>query len=136
MPAIISLMKPLPFSAHSALLIVFALHLLTVGCTQVQVAPDVRGEYRLGELQVFAEGDFATVYEATKLGLAEQKLFITQDHRLVVEAELKARDASDTMVIVKIKELSPNRTSVKIRYGLRGDLASAQRVYDSIQRRL
>lgn len=115
--------------------LVLATLALSTGCTQVQVAPDVRGEYRLGELQVFADRDFKTVYAAAKQGLADQKLFLTQDDRLVIEADLRARDATDTLVIIKIKEVGPKRTSVKIRYGLRGDLASAQRLYDAIQRR-
>jgi hypothetical protein len=129
-------MNPFPTLAlRFTTLLALVTILLSAGCTQVQVAPDVRGEYKLGELQVFADRDFMTVYDATKLGLADQNLFVTQDHRLVIEAELKARDATDTLVIVKIKELGRNRTSVKIRYGLRGDLASAQRVYDAIQQR-
>jgi len=106
------------------------------GCTQVLVGPDVRGEYKLGELQVFVDRDFAAVHSAAKLGLKDAGLFETRDDRLVVEAEINARDTADTRVIVKIKELSPHRTSVKIRYGLKGDLASAQRVYQAIQRRL
>jgi len=59
-----------------------------------------------------------------------------KDERLVVEAELNGRDATDTLVVVKVKELAPNRTSLKIRYSLKGDLASAQSVYAAIERRL
>ena len=115
-----------------SLLLGFAL----AGCTQVQVAPDVRGEYKLGELQVFAERDFARVYEAAKAGMKDMKLFQTQDDKKVVEAELRGRDSVDTMVIVKIKEVAKGRTSVKIRYGLSGDLPSAQKLYDAIQKHL
>jgi hypothetical protein len=106
------------------------------GCTHVQVAPDVRGEYKLGELQVFADRDFMRVYEAAKAGLKDVKLFQTQDDRKVIEAELRARDSADTLVIVKIKEVAQNRTSVKIRYGLNPDLPSAQKLYEAIQRHL
>jgi hypothetical protein len=107
------------------------------GCTQVQVAPDVRGEYKLGELQVFADRDFKTVYEAAKAGIKDTGLFLTQDDRKVIEAELRGRDSVDTMVIVKIKELGQNRTSVKIRYGvLKPDLAAAQKLYATIEKRL
>jgi hypothetical protein len=108
-----------------------------VGCTQVQVAPDVRGEYKLGELQVFADRDFARVYEAAKNGIKDAKLFMTQDDRKVIEAELKGRDSTDTMVIIKIKEVAHNRTSVKIRYGvLTPNLAMAQKLYETIEKRL
>lgn len=110
--------------------------LLAAGCTQVQVAPDVRGEYRLGELQVFADRDFNRVYEAAKAGMKDAKLFQTQDDKKVIEAELRGRDSADTLVIVKIKEVAPNRTSVKIRYGLTPDLPSAQKLYEAIQKRL
>src|SRR5687767_411548 len=62
------------------------------GCTQVQVAPDVRGEYDFGELQVFVDADFMRVYEAAKRGLKDVGLFQTADDRKVIEAELNARD--------------------------------------------
>lgn len=109
---------------------------LSTGCTQVLVGSDVRGEYKLGELQVFVDRDFAAVHSAAKLGIKDAGLFETKDDRLVIESELNARDATDTRVIVKIKEVGANRTSVKIRYGLKGDLASAQRLFQAIQRRL
>lgn len=107
-----------------------------VGCTQVMLSPETRGEYRFGELQVFADRDFAATYAAAKYGLQDNGLFLVKDERLVVEAELNGRDATDTLVVVKIKELAKNRTSIKIRYGLKGDLASAQAVYAAIERRL
>jgi hypothetical protein len=106
------------------------------GCTHVQVASDVRGEYKLGELQVFADRDFARVYDAVKAGMKDLKLFQTQDDRKVVEAELRGRDSVDTLVIVKIKEVAKDRTSVKIRYGITGDLPSSQKLYDAIQKHL
>lgn len=104
------------------------------GCTQVQVAPDVAGEYKLGELQVFSEHNFAVTYEAAKRGLKDMGLFQTRDDRKPIEAELNGRDGADTLVIVKIKEVAPNRTSVKIRYGLAGNLALAQKLYQAIER--
>src|SRR4051812_30759668 len=107
------------------------------GCTQVMVAPDTRGEYKLGELQVFADRDFARVYEAAKSGMKDLKLFQTQDDRKVIEAELRGRDTADTLVIVKIKEVAQNRTSVKIRYGVvKPDLPLAQKLYQAIEKHL
>jgi hypothetical protein len=107
------------------------------GCTQVQVAPEVRGEYKLGELQVFANRDFAAVHDAAKRALKEVGLFETRDDVKVIEAELNGRDSADTLVIVKIKEVGKNRTSVKIRYGvLKPDLVSAQKLYQAIEKRL
>lgn len=101
------------------------------------VDQDTRGEYKLGELQVFADRDFARVYEAAKSGMKDVKLFQTQDDRKVIEAELRGRDAVDTMVIVKIKEVGPNRTSVKIRYGvIKPDLTLAQKLYQAIEKHL
>lgn len=106
-------------------------------CTQVQVAPDTRGEYKLGELQVFADRDFAAVHSAAVRGMKDMKLFQTQDDRKVIEAELRGRDATDTLVIVKIKEVGKDRTSIKIRYGvLKPDLPSAQKLYDAIKKYL
>jgi hypothetical protein len=107
------------------------------GCTQVQVAPDTRGEYKFGELQVYADRDFAAVHAATVKGMKDLNLFQTQDDRKVVEAEIRGRDSTDTMVIVKIKEIGPNRTSIKIRYGvLKPDLPAAQKLYDAIKSHL
>jgi hypothetical protein len=111
--------------------------IFATGCTQVQVAPDVRGEYKLGELQVFADRDFARTYEAAKAGLKDAGLFQTQDEKKVIEAELRGRDSADTLVIVKIKEVSKNRTSVKIRYGVVSpSLVSAQKLYSAIEKHL
>src|SRR3954463_9004449 len=62
------------------------------------------GQVKFGELQVFAQRDFETVYQAAKAGIAGQKLFLTQDDKKYVEAELRARNAADTLIIVKIKE--------------------------------
>ena len=53
-----------------------------------------------------------------------------------LEAELRGRDSADTLVIVKIKEVAKNRTSVKIRYGLNPDLPSAQKLYEAILKHL
>ncbi len=107
------------------------------GCTHVQVDSDTQGQYRLGELQVFADRDFARVYEAAKSGMKDTKLFQTQDDRKVIEAELRGRDATDTLVIVKIKEVGTKRTSIKIRYGvLTPNLAQAQRLYEAIEKHL
>ncbi len=94
------------------------------------------GRIKLGELQVFANRDFETVYQAAKAGIAERKLFLTQDDKKYAEAELRARDSVDTLIIVKIKEVARDRTSVKVRYGLTGDTANAQLLYHEIAKRL
>lgn len=101
-------------------------------CTTVEVAPDTIGNVKLGELQVYAERDFETVYSAAKRGIVDYKLFLTGDEKKVIEAELNARDAADTLVTVKVKEVAKGRTSVKIRFGLTGDVAQAQRLYREI----
>jgi hypothetical protein len=107
------------------------------GCTQVQVAPDVRGEYKLGELQVFIDRDFAHAHTAAKAALKDLALFETRDDVKVIEGELNGRDSTDTLVIVKLKEVAKNRTSVKIRYGvLKPDLAGAQKLFAAIEKRL
>lgn len=110
---------------------------LGTGCTQVQVAPGVTGEYKVGELQVIAEKDFATVYEASKKGMKDAGLLATRDDRKTIEAELNGRDSTDSLVVVKIKEIGQNRTSVKIRYGvLKPDLSAAQGLYQKILNRM
>ena len=118
------------------LLMLAALALAAAGCTQVMVSPETRGEYKFGELQVFADRDFATAYAAVKSGMKDAGLFEVRDDRLMIEAELNGRDSTDALVVVKIKEVAKNRTSIKIRYGLKGDLASAQKVYAAIEKRM
>lgn len=93
------------------------------------------GRVKLGELQVFANHDFEKVYQAAKQGIADRKLFLTQDDKKYAEAELRARDSVDTLVIVKLKEVARDRTSVKVRYGVTGDTANAQLLYNEIARR-
>jgi hypothetical protein len=111
--------------------------LALTGCTQVQVAPDTRGEYKLGELQVFVDRDFKAAHMAAKAALKDVGLFETKDDVKVIEAELNGRDATDTLVIVKIKEVGKDRTSVKIRYGVfTPNLASAQKLFAAMEKRL
>jgi hypothetical protein len=126
------------FRSHLPILaIAAAVCCASVGCTQVQVAPEVRGEYEFGALQVFVDADFMQAYEASKLGMKEIGLFQTGDDRKVIEAELNGRDSVDTKVIVKVREMGKNRTSVKIRYGLvRPDLPAAQMLFAAIQKLL
>lgn len=106
-------------------------------CRTVVVDPQSNtvGQVKLGELQVFASHDFETVYRAAKQGIADRKLFLTQDDKKYSEAELRARDSVDTLIIVKLKEVARDRTSVKIRYGVTGDTANAQLLYNEIARR-
>ncbi len=123
-------------SRIAAMLLVASTLLAASGCTQVQVTPDTRGEYKFGELQVFVDRDFAAVHTAAVRGLKDLNLFQTRDDRKVIEAELNARDATDTLIVVKIKEVGKNRTSLKIRYGLRPDLPAAQKLYEAIRKNL
>lgn len=117
-------------------LIVFALVGLAAlpACRTVNVNDTTVGEVKLGELQVFANHNFETVYRAAKQGIADRKLFLTQDDKKYFEAELRARDSVDTLIIVKIKEVAKDRTSVKVRYGITGDTVNAQALYNEIQK--
>lgn len=115
-----------------------ALGLLVVfpGCTTVVVDGETTAEYKLGELQTTVNADFATAYAAAKAGLADRKLFLTGDNKKVVEAVLTARDSSDTGITIKIKEIAKGTTSIKVRYGLTGDLAPAQLLFKAIESHL
>lgn len=134
-------MKYFPRSFLSSRVLVVSLvlagGLAAPGCTQVQVAPDVRGEYEFGALQVFVDAEFMRVYDASKKGMTDLGLFQTGDERKVIEAELNGRDSVDTKVIVKLKEIGRNRVSIKIRYGVvRPDLPSAQKLFQAIRKHL
>jgi hypothetical protein len=93
------------------------------------------GEMKLGELQVFADHGFETVYNAAKRGIADRNLFLTQDDKKYYEADLRARDSNDTLILVKVKEVAKDRTSVKVRYGVTGDVTNAQALYNEIAKR-
>lgn len=103
-------------------------------CRTVAVNDQTTGEVKFGELQVVTEHGFEAVYQATKKGFVDTKLFQTGDDKKYIEAELTARDSMDTLVTVKIKEVAHNRTSVKVRYGVTGDTVNAQRLYNNIEK--
>lgn len=106
------------------------------GCTQVQVSPGVTGEYKLGELQVFAERNFRQVYDVAKETLTSSGMTLKRDDQKSYEAVLIGKHTDGTVAVVKIKQVAPNRTSVKIRYGvLNPELAAAQSLYDAMQKK-
>lgn len=106
------------------------------GCTSVQVNPKTSGSYELGELRVITEADVDRVYLAAKAGIQDDDLYLTGDNWGGTTASLTARDEVDTRVTVKLKQIEPGRTSVRIRYGIAGDLQQAQTLYNRIESRL
>ena len=127
---------------HSLLPLVFSLALLggvvlgSTGCSSVMVTKEDEGEVRLGELQVFVDHDFGSVYKADKAGMADYGLFQTKDEKKVIEAELEGRDRADTLVTVSIKEVAKERTSIKIRFGITGDTVQSQKLFVAIKEHL
>ncbi len=114
--------------------LLFASLAVLPACRTVAVNDKTTGEEKFGELQVFADHDFETVYQAAKRGLVDLKLFQTGDDKKYIEAELTARDSNDTLIVVKVKEVAKDRCSVKVRYGLTGDIVNAQRLYNAIEK--
>jgi|GEM_PF-1421881 len=106
------------------------------GCSNVMVNKNTEGRVRLGELQIFVGHDFATAYPAAKAGMGDFGLFLTKDEHELVEAELRGRDPTDTLVFVDVEEVSANRTSIKVRYGFKGDVVQSQKLITAIQARL
>jgi hypothetical protein len=105
-------------------------------CTSVQVNPNTVGAYEMGELRVMANANIDRVYLAAKAAIPADGLFLTGDRWGGTTATLTARDEIDTRVTIKIKQMAPNETSVRIRYGLTGDLHQAQTLYTRIENRL
>jgi len=106
------------------------------GCTNVQVTTDNKtiGEYKFGYLIVQPLQPFEKVREATKKGFKEMGYFLVQDEPdLLGSCELRARTPNDTIVDVKLKSFG-SYTNVKIRHGLRGELAPEQQLYQAIAR--
>lgn len=106
------------------------------GCTSVQVTNDNRtiGEYKLGYLIVQPLQPFETVREATKKAFKDMGYFLVQDELGEPgSCELRARTPDDTTVNVKLKSFGAY-TNVKIRHGLRGELAPEQQLYQAIAR--
>ncbi|HZP60533.1 MAG TPA: DUF3568 family protein [Opitutaceae bacterium] len=114
--------------------------LLTLGLfsacvTNVQVTGDGRviGEYKIGYLIVKPNQSFERVRAATKSAFKELGYLEVGDEQAPGEAVLKARDATDTLIEVKLKDYT-SFTNVKIRCGVGGDLARSQQVYQAIAR--
>ncbi|MEO7412820.1 MAG: DUF3568 family protein [Opitutaceae bacterium] len=129
-------MKPFRLPAlRPGLLALALLSLLGLGgCTSVQVTNDssTLGEYKLGYLIVQPLQPFETVRDATKKAFKDMGYFLVQDELDVPgSCELRARTPNDTTVNVKLKSFGAY-TNVKIRHGLRGDLAPAQQLYRAI----
>ena len=105
-------------------------------CTNVQVTGDdkVIGEYKFGYLNVEPTQPFDKVREATKRAFKDLGyLQVGDDETQQGEAVLRARDSSDTLVEVKLKDFTAY-TNVKIHCGVVGDLAHSQQVYRAIAR--
>jgi hypothetical protein len=130
-------MAPIHFRSHG-LIVFLLLGLLagSAGCTSVQVTPNTLGSYELGELRVFVRANVDRTYLAAKAGIEADGLFLTGDRWGGTTATLTARDEFDTRVTVRLKQVEPNQTSVRIRYGMAGDLHYAQRLFGQIEQRL
>jgi hypothetical protein len=130
-------MKPSSFVFRSRIFVVgLSLAAVLGGCTSVQVTNDNKtiGEYRLGELIVQPLEPFEKVREATKKAFKDMGYFLVQDELdLPGSCELRARTPNDTIVNVKLKSFG-SYTNVKIRHGLRGELAPEQALYQAIAR--
>jgi hypothetical protein len=109
---------------------------LFAGCTTVQLSDNgqVLGEYRLGYLITQSHEGFTDAYVAAKDAFKEMGFLTVHDERGAAEAVLRARDAQDNLIEVKLKELSPGYTNVKIRYGLAGNLAMSQQLYQLMRK--
>lgn len=104
------------------------------GCTSVQVTDDNKtlGEYKLGYLIVQPTQSFEKTREATRKAFQEMGYFLVQDEfDPPGSGELRARTPNDTTVELKLKSFG-SYTNVKIRHGLRGELAPAQQLYQAI----
>jgi hypothetical protein len=106
------------------------------GCTTVQLSEDTRavGDYKLGTLIVKPAQSFDNVRDATKLAFQDLGYFLVLDElKLPGRATLKARDPQDTSIEVKL-ESAGSHTKIKIRHGLRGQLAPEQRLFSAIEK--
>ena len=102
----------------------------------LQIASRAVAEYKFGTLIVKPAERFDLVREATKKAFQELGYFLVLDElKLPGRALLKARDPQDTSIEVKL-ESAGSYTKVKIRHGLRGQLAPEQRLYSAIERNL
>lgn len=92
------------------------------------------GEYKFGYLIVQPTESFETVRTATKKAFKELGYFLVKDELEVPgTCELRARTPDDTTVEVKLQDFG-TYTNVKIRHGLRGELAPEQLLYQAIAR--
>lgn len=124
------------------LLLVFfsSLLLISVGCQSVPATgaagdnPDAM--FRFGELVVVQENSFEDVYEATLAAIEEEELYVTDHTKNPSEAVIGARDRADHRITIKLKDVRPQVTSIKIRYGIPGDRRLSQSFFAEIDRKL
>jgi hypothetical protein len=103
------------------------------GCTSVQLSDDgsVVGEYKLGYLYAKPGQSFERVHTAVTKAFKDLGYLQVGDKSAPGEIELSARDSHDTRITVELKDFT-TYTSVKIRYGVSGNLAQEQQVYHAI----
>lgn len=106
------------------------------GCSHIMVTDNTRGEVRFGAVQVAVDYSFDDAYQAALAGMKDRGLFLVKNDKGAMTARLSARDRADTQVWVEIDQVAAKRSNLSIRYGLTGNLAESQTLFEAIKKHL
>ncbi len=108
------------------------------GCSTVPVESDATdaAQYRFGnyDVQVYSEMD--RLIAAADRAMNEMDHARTDEKRSGHETSLRYRGPGDNLVLIKLKNLGNDRYNIRIRYGLVGNLAMSEQVYEKMRARL
>jgi hypothetical protein len=129
---------PRPALALAALLP--ALALLT-GCVAALVAGGVAAgaggvAYVNGELKSVESAPLDKAWKATQTAVQDLEFTVIDKHKDGLQAELRARTATDKKVRIKLEKAGESVTDIRIRVGTFGDESLSRGILDKIKQKL
>lgn len=123
------------------LLPAFALVLLLAGCTTpVAIDPatggDQKAEHRAGYFYAPLGADPKTIFRTAIRKMDEMGYFRTGELHREDSISIFARSVGDKKVNVRISQIAPGKSEIRIRVGTFGDLPESQKIYAGIRNAL
>ncbi len=114
---------------------------LVSGCVVVLVggaaAAGVGGyAYVNGEIKSTVSGSLDKAWDATQGAMQDLEFPVVNRSKEALQAELTARNASDTKISLKLRKLSESATEIRIRVGTFGDESLSRLILEKINHRL
>ena len=80
--------------------------------------------------------DLDKAYKATLTACRRLKLTVTEQQQNLSDASIKAHDADETSIWIKLDAKNTNITRISVRVGLLGDEIATQRIHNAIDKAL